>query len=844
MINSSTTTKVMSSSSLSICQYCKKPSSGQSNPLCRAQLTINKKRAEQQQQQQQSRSNSDNNINNISVGINSGNPEIDKFIDSTKISSKYCGDSIEWINYNNTFKNIRPICNGKFSQIYSAELSNNDDDDNSSVILKVLKDSQNFGEQHLKEFRIHHLCQNTCAIPFYGLTKKPSNKGLDYAMVMKKVKYGDLRNFLQTVNNKNKNKKKCNTKFDLKDKITLLLEISKLLRSLHEMNVLHRDFQCKNIFVDENFKVYIGNFGLSCFEKDSKDEHQIVGVLPYIAPEVFRGNPYTKKSEIYSLSMIMWELISVEPPYENIIHDTALTLDILSGKRPDISNFKSGYIPNGYIDLMINCWDADPDKRPDSTILPEIFEMMLNTLKDSVNNETILFHEIPATSDNNYNKNNNYGRVHEEKKVIENENTNVQGIYSNVTGGLTNIGSLEFSEKVIMVLDSPIVSKTSVITTAQKCTINEKLKKPESSTSFSTVLASRHEGEWKEKYDKTQKYISEQIDDEKTKKGLIDCTDKYVNTKEVIVDTVTAIQSQSSTTPQTIETDTSTQKKAGSFDVINVKIVKELDVPFSNDLITSAQKITANDELKSGWETTLTLGYIQKLNNNPELEEKTTKMVTKENKDAAINIIKSTDTAEIIKEIISVQKEDGQIELSDAICKELDIPSTKTLVTTVQTYTKNEKLKKPESASWWSTAINLSYLKNVASEHEGEWRDKYNKAQEYLSAQIGDAETEKELLEAADKYVIDKTTHKVIEEREREVIDIKKGRDSGDSDDETVEDSDDDSVEDSDDESVDLDDFGEMDEIDKKYLTQKYDFTYLDLAELLRERERERAGTQ
>ncbi|RHZ89068.1 hypothetical protein Glove_19g393 [Diversispora epigaea] len=84
------------------------------------------------------------------------------------------------------------------------------------------------------------------------------------------------------------------------------------------------------------------------------------------------------------------------------------------------------------------------------------------------------------------------------------------------------------------------------------------------------------------------------------------------------------------------------------------------------------------------------------------------------------------------KKEVTNERKDDQIELSETKCKELDISSAKTLVTTSNTYAKNEKLKKPESAEWWSI------------------RDKYNKA----------------------------LTHKVIEEHKQEVIDIKKEKES------------------------------------------------------------------
>src|SRR6185369_10511057 len=138
---------------------------------------------------------------------------------------------------------------------------------------------------------------------------------------------------------------------------------------------------------------------------------------------------------------------------------------------------------------------------------------------------------------------------------------------------------------------------------------------------------------------------------------------------------------------------------------------------------------TTNDKLQSVdpsvWKTALTLGYLNtaaplhesnwkhkydkareylssKINDpemvdeiiktsNKVIVEKTTKKIDKEHKNAAIEVIKSTTTSKTIKEVVSVQKEDGQIELSEAICKESNIPSTETILTTVQTYTKNEK---------------------------------------------------------------------------------------------------------------------------------------------------------
>src|SRR6185437_11383308 len=89
------------------------------------------------------------------------------------------------------------------------------------------------------------------------------------------------------------------------------------------------------------------------------------GVIPYMAPEVLRGKPYTPASDIYSFAMIMWELTSLVPPFDDRPHDFHLSLSICKGERPEIIEGT----PQCYIDLMKKCWDLDPLKRPSASEL-------------------------------------------------------------------------------------------------------------------------------------------------------------------------------------------------------------------------------------------------------------------------------------------------------------------------------------------------------------------------------------------------------------------------------------------------------------------------------------------
>ena len=110
------------------------------------------------------------------------------------------------------------------------------------------------------------------------------------------------------------------------------------------------------------------------FHSSLKNDN-IYGVLPFVAPEVLRGNPYTLASDIYSFSIIMWEFTSGIPPFNDEAHDFHLSLNICKSKRPEIIE----YTPQYYIELMQKCWDENPSRRPNSSEI-------INIIKDWIEN--------------------------------------------------------------------------------------------------------------------------------------------------------------------------------------------------------------------------------------------------------------------------------------------------------------------------------------------------------------------------------------------------------------------------------------------------------------------------
>src|SRR5436305_9376490 len=172
-------------------------------------------------------------------------------------------------------------------------------------------------------------------------------------------------------------------------KISWFLKLEKLyyiitgLSNIHDTNIIHKDYHSRNIFLTDTFAV-IGDLGIS---KSALEDNngEIYGIIPYIAPEVFQKQKYTKSSDIYSFGMIMWELITGRKPFWNQIHDTDLIIRICDGLRSLIVS-DIGNVPEGYIELMQECWDPDSIKRPAAVnLMKKIKNMRENEYINSSN---------------------------------------------------------------------------------------------------------------------------------------------------------------------------------------------------------------------------------------------------------------------------------------------------------------------------------------------------------------------------------------------------------------------------------------------------------------------------
>ncbi|POG66284.1 kinase-like domain-containing protein [Rhizophagus irregularis DAOM 181602=DAOM 197198] len=128
---------------------------------------------------------------------------------------------------------------------------------------------------------------------------------------------------------------------------------------------------------------------------DNSQVNEIYGVLPYMAPEILRNQPYTPESDIYSFSMIMWEFTSGIPPFKDEAHDYHLILSVCEGKRPEIIE----NTPKCYVDLMKKCWDSNPSNRPTIEMLENIISewIRLPNIDDQLKNDMLELVKVNKT---------------------------------------------------------------------------------------------------------------------------------------------------------------------------------------------------------------------------------------------------------------------------------------------------------------------------------------------------------------------------------------------------------------------------------------------------------------
>jgi len=165
---------------------------------------------------------------------------------------------------------------------------------------------------------------------------------------------------------------------DKKVIVSVMKKICDGVRFLHQNNIIHRDLKSENIFINYKHKKIhncaIGDFD-TALNVSRRNPKSCVGTTGYIAPEVLESsenNPYNKKSDIYSIGMILYEMMELKIPYHQKKNPYQISQAILAGEKPILAEFTICKYKE-LIPIYEKCIDKDPEKRYSIQVLTDLF---------------------------------------------------------------------------------------------------------------------------------------------------------------------------------------------------------------------------------------------------------------------------------------------------------------------------------------------------------------------------------------------------------------------------------------------------------------------------------------
>ena len=132
------------------------------------------------------------------------------------------------------------------------------------------------------------------------------------------------------------------------------------MKHVHDRKILHRDIKGQNIFITKTNILKLGDFGIARVLNKTQDKARtVVGTPYYLSPEIIENKPYSFKSDVWSMGVLLYELCALTPPF------TGASLQFLALKivKGSYSSLPGNYSKDlkGLISEMLQ---IDSNRRP------------------------------------------------------------------------------------------------------------------------------------------------------------------------------------------------------------------------------------------------------------------------------------------------------------------------------------------------------------------------------------------------------------------------------------------------------------------------------------------------
>ena len=245
------------------------------------------------------------------------------------------------------YKCIKLLGEGSFGKCYLVESYS---DRSLSVIkqIDIRSLNQQEKEETLREAKILKALDHPNIIRFKDAYTSKRGK---LCIVMDYADGGDLQSTV---------KDQRGTLFSENQILDWFVQICLAIKHVHDKRILHRDLKSQNIFMTKGGRIKLGDFGIARVLSSTKDNAKtMVGTPYYLSPEIIENKPYSFKSDIWALGVLLYEMCTLKPPFDaSSLH--FLALKIVRGVYPPLPGKYSSELRI----LVENMLSINPDKRP------------------------------------------------------------------------------------------------------------------------------------------------------------------------------------------------------------------------------------------------------------------------------------------------------------------------------------------------------------------------------------------------------------------------------------------------------------------------------------------------
>lgn len=264
---------------------------------------------------------------------------------------------------------LEKIGTGGMSDVYKAK----DHKLNRLVAVKVLKQEFSENENFVSKFRVEAqstaglLHPNTVNVYDVG-----DEDGINY-IVMELVDGITLKKYIEK-----------KSRLSVKEAVSIAIQVAMGLEAAHNNGIIHRDIKPQNIMISKEGKVKVTDFGIAKAATSNTITSNVMGSVHYTSPEQARGGYSDAKSDIYSLGITLFEMLTGRVPFNG---DTTVAIAIkhIQEELPSPAEYNDE-IPISVEKIVLKCCQKSPDRRYQSAaeLITDLKKSLITPDKDFV----------------------------------------------------------------------------------------------------------------------------------------------------------------------------------------------------------------------------------------------------------------------------------------------------------------------------------------------------------------------------------------------------------------------------------------------------------------------------